>query len=408
MARFQYKAATSAGELVVGEVDAPSRDLAVEKLRRDGQLPIRVEPTVARPAAGRRVRAFLGSRRVSQADAVLVARELATLLQAGLPLDRALTVMADLGPEGARKGVLLDVLEAVRGGVTLADAMERYPRVFPSYYIGMVRAGEAGGTLDTVLARLADSLERAHALRENIHSAMYYPIVVLFVAGGTLAVLLTVVIPRFKPLFDDTGTAMPLPMAVLLAAGEVLTAWWWLIALAILAAILLARYYVSRPPGKMRLHEAVRRLPLFGGLVTKVEIARFSRTLGTLLASGVTILPAFSIALGTISNRAIASAVESVSARLKRGEGLSVSLLESGVVPRMAVQLVLVGEESGQLEAMLLRVAETYDEQVRRTVERSVSLLVPVVTIGLGLMVAGIVGSMLSAIMSMYELPFQG
>jgi general secretion pathway protein F len=408
MARFQYKAATSTGEVVVGEMDAPSRDLAVEKLRREGQLPIRVQPMAARLGAARRPRAFLESRRVSQADAVLIARELATLLQAGLPLDRALSIMADLGPEGARKNVLLEVLEAVRGGVTLAEAMERYPRVFPSYYVGMVRAGEAGGTLDSILARLADSLERAHALRENIRSAMYYPIVVLLVAGGTLVVLLTVVIPKFKPMFDDMGTAMPLPMAVLLTAGQVLTAWWWLIALAMLAVILVTRYYVSRPGGQMRLHEAVRQLPLFGGLITKVEIARFCRTLGTLLASGVNILPAFSIALSTISNRAIASAIEEVSARLKRGEGLAASLLESGVVPRMASQLVLVGEESGQLETMLVRVAETYDEQVRRTVERSVSLLVPAVTIGLGLMVAGIVGSLLSGIMSMYDLPFQG
>lgn len=405
MARFQYKAATAAGEIVVGELDALSRDLAVKKLRRDGQLPIRVEPVAARLGAARGPRSFLVARRVSQADAVLIARELATLMQAGLPLDRALTIMAELGPEGARKGVLLEMLEAVHGGVTLADAMERHPRVFPSYYVGMVRAGEAGGTLDSVLARLADSLERAHALRENIRSAMYYPIIVLLVAGGTLILLLTVVIPKFEPMFDDTGAAMPLPMAVLLAAGQFLTAWWWLIALAILGAVLLTRHYASRPRGRMRLHEAIRRMPLFGGLVTQLEIARFCRTFGTLLASGVNILPAFSIALSTISNRAIAGAIEQVSARLKRGEGLAASLQESGVVPRMASQLILVGEESGQLETMLVRVAETYDEQVRRTVERAVSLLVPLVTIALGLLVAGIVGSMLSGIMSMYALP---
>jgi general secretion pathway protein F len=270
----------------------------------------------------------------------------------------------------------------------------------------MVRAGEAGNSLDSVLARLADTLERSQALKEGIRSAMYYPVIVLVVAAITLTLLLTAVVPEFKPLFEDNGAALPTPMAVLLAVGDFLQAWWWALIAGALALVLAVRAHNRRPQGRLRWHRWLSRLPLFGDLIIKIEIARFARTLGTLLGNGVTALPAFAIAVGAIGNRWIGRTIEGASGRLQRGEGLARPLLETGVFPRLAAQLVQVGEESGQLEPMLLRVADIYDEEVKRTLDRLLSLLVPVVTIGLGLLVAGIIGAMLTAILGTYDLSF--
>ncbi|HEV8680326.1 MAG TPA: type II secretion system F family protein [Stellaceae bacterium] len=204
----------------------------------------------------------------------------------------------------------------------------------------------------------------------------------------------------------DSGATLPTPMAVLLAVGDFLKAWWWALVAALLALVLAIRAHNRQPQGRLRWHRWLLRLPLFGELVIKVEVARFARTLGTLLANGVTALAAFSIATGAIGNRAVARAVESTGGRLKRGEGLARPLRELPLFPRLAAQLVQVGEDSGQLEQMLLKVADIYDEEVRRTLQRLVALLVPLVTIGLGLLVAGIIGTMLTAILATYDLSF--
>src|SRR5262249_51156362 len=237
--------------------------------------------------------------------------------------------------------------------------------------------------------------------KEGIRSAMYYPVIVLVVAAVTLVLLLTAVVPEFKPLFEDNGAALPTPMAVLLAVGDFLQAWWWALLAAALALVLAIRAHNRQPQGRLRWHRWLLRLPLFGQLVIKVEVARFTRTLGTLLANGVTPLAA-----GAIGNRAVARAVEGIGGRLKRGEGLARPLRELPLFPRLAAQLVQVGEESGQLEQMLLKVADIYDEEVKRTLQRLVALLVPLVTIGLGMLVAGIIGTMLTAILATYDLSF--
>ncbi len=402
MTRFRYKAVTPAGKVVEGALEAPDRAAAIDRLRRDGNLPIRAEAAGSGFAFDWLLR-DLGRRRPSPQDIILMTRELATLLQAGLSLERALALSAELAT-GAQKGFLQSVLDAVRRGIGLSEALAAQDAALPSLYIGLVQAGEAGGTLPAVLGRLADTLERSQALRENIRSALYYPVIVLVVAGSTLILLLTAVIPEFKPLFDDTTAAMPLEMAVLLAAGEFIKGWGWLLALGLVALVVAIRAHNRRPGGRLRWDGWMWRLPLFGDLLVKVEVARFARTLGTLLGNGVTALEALSISLGAIGNRAVARAIGGVTNRLKRGEGLATPLLETGVFPRLAVRLVQVGEESGQLDTMLLRVADIYDEEVKRTLQRLLSLLVPAVTIGLGLLVAAIVGSMLSAILSTYDL----
>lgn len=403
MPRFSYKSVTSAGDVVEGELEAGSRANLIEALRAQGQFLIRAEEIGAGGAAFR-LPSLRTSQTLSAADVAQLTREMATLLKAGLPVDRALAFARELVTGGPRATFLNGVLDSVKGGASLADAMSRQGAALPPYYIGMIRAGESGGTLQAVLARLAETLERTQSLRETVRSALYYPIIVLFVAGATLLVLLTAVIPQFKPLFDDAGDALPTFMAVLLAIGSFLENWWWALLAAAVCAVLGLRMALARPDGRRRWDATLLRLPLIGDLLRKVEVARFCRTLGTLLANGVTAVDAFGIAAGAIGNSVFASAVKEAMPRLRRGEGLAVPLLETGLFPRLAVQLTKVGEESGQLDQMLLRAADIYDDEVKRAVQRMTSLLVPAVTIMLGLMVAGIIGSMLSAILSTYDL----
>lgn len=405
MTRFRYKAVTLSGDILEGEMDAATRRAVVERLRTQGHTPIRADEIKGRDRVPFMPARLFGPRRMPPNAVTLFTRELATLLGAGLPLDRALTILGDVADDARKREFAGRVLEAVRGGAPLADALAVHKASLPPYYIGLVRAGEAGGSLDTVLMRLADVLERAQALRDSVRSAMYYPIFVLVMSLLTLVVLFTVVVPQFRPLFKEGGAATPTPMAIIIALSDGLQSYGWLILLALAAAVIVARLQTSRPAGRLRRDQWLLHAPVLGQLVMKVEVARFARTLGTLLANGVVVLNALSITSGTIGNRFVAEAVSGIAGRLKRGEGLALPLMETGVFPRLAVQLIQVGEESGQLEAMLLRVADIFDEEVKRGLQRIISLLVPAVTILLGLLVAGIIGSMLTAILSTYDLP---
>jgi len=402
MARYRYKAVTSAGEIVEGVIDAADCQAVVDRLHAQGSTPIRAEESAVRSVRslslfGRR------RRRLDPTTVMHATRELATLLGAGLTVDRALSVLEEISDDDAVRGFLDSVLQSVRGGATLAEALMPHKESLPAYYIGLVRAGEAGGALESVMARLAEALERAQALRESVRSAMYYPAFVLIMSVLTLAVLFTLVIPEFRPLFEDSEHPIPTSMAAILAISDGLKAYWWIVVAALLAIIFAIRRYLATGEGRRRFDRRILRTPLAGDLITKLEVARFSRTLGTLLANGVMVLNALSITAEGISNRSIAQAITDLANRLKRGEGLAVPLTETGIFPRVAVQLVQVGEESGQLEAMLLRIADIYDEEVKRTLQRLLAMLVPVMTIFIGIFVAGIIATMLTAILSTYE-----
>jgi general secretion pathway protein F len=403
MARFRFKAATAAGEILEGELEAGSRALAVDHLRRRGQLPIRVEPLIG-SAADRPVRTLRRGDRLPPREVALLTRELATLLQAGLPLDRSLALILEMSEHVALRKFIERLLQAVRGGVSLAQALEPERPRLPAIYVGMVSAGEAGGTLAPVLARLADALEQAEGLKETVRSALAYPALVLLVAIGSLAVLLTVVLPEFRPLFESSGAELPTSTAVLIAVGEGLSRYWWALALLALLMGLGISAHNKSPEGRMRRDRLLIDAPLLGSIVQKTEVARFCRTLGTLTGNAVPILDALRIAGDAVANQAIAEAIRSLGQQLRRGERMAPHLARSRVFPRMAVQLVQVGEESGELSPMLLRVAEIYDEEVRRALQRLVSMLVPAITIGLGLLVAAVVATMLTAILGTYDL----
>jgi general secretion pathway protein F len=405
MARFAYKAVTSSGDLLEGEMEAATRQAVVDRLRGLGHTPIRADELKGRAQAALSRGRLFAARRLSPGAVALFTRELATLLRAGLPLDRALMILGEIAEDARRREIVGRVLEAVRGGSSLADALEVLKDSLPPYYIGLVRAGEAGGSLDTVLTRLADVLERAQTLRESVRSAMYYPAFVLVMSVLTVVVLFTLVVPQFRPLFEDSTQPVPTPMAIIMSLSDALQHYGWALLGAIIAVILVIRIQLGRPAGRLGRDRLILRLPLMGQLIMKVEASRFARTLGTLLANGVVVLSALSITAGTIGNRAVAQAVDGITGHLKRGEGLAKPLMETGVFPRLAVRLIQVGEESGQLETMLLRVADIYDEEVKQSLQRIISLLVPVVTIFLGFIVAAIIGSMLTAILSTYDLP---
>jgi general secretion pathway protein F len=397
---FRYKAVTSDGKVIEGDIDASSRTAVIEHLRKQGSMTIRAD---SRVATARRIGLNLRWRRSSSKDLLPFTRELATLLRAEMPLDRALSLVTELTDSPEFRVLSGRVLEKVRGGSSFADALQAQGDVFPRVYIGMVRAGEASGNMKTVLTEIAEMLTRRQALEETVHQALQYPIFVLATASISVVLILTVVIPEFRPLFEEAGAALPLSTRLIMGLSDSLRTWWWALGLGLCFTLLSLSWMMRSPALRRQRDTLVLRLPLFGGLVSRIEAARFSRTLGTLLRNGVSMLTALSLTAEIIGNSAVAQALSDVQRRLKKGDGLAEPLSQAGVFPPMAVHLVRIGEESGQLEEVLGRIAEIYDEEVRRAIQRVLGLLVPVITIILGILVAGIIGSVFSAILSSYN-----
>lgn len=404
MPRFRYKAVTASGEVVEGEMEAAARSEIIDRLQSGGGVPIRADEIRSRPRKARRLTGLGAGRALREADLVTLTRELATLMQARLPLDRALATLADVADHGPRQAFMRRVLDKVRSGATLADALADAGQPLPGVFTGMVRAGEAGGHLEAVLAQLADTLEHARALKEHVVSALIYPAFVLVTAFAALILLMVAVLPEFRPLFEQTGAEMPASTGAMIALGEGLRAYGAVIGLALALAFLALRNWMRRPSGRLAWDRWILRLPLFRELIIKLETARFSRTLATLLGNGLPLLEALPIAIGTIGNSALRQALGDLAPRLKRGEHLSTALEACEPMPPLAVRMIRVGEESDQFEQMLLKVGGIYEDEVKRTVQRLLALLVPAVTLGLGLIVAVIVGSMMSAILGAYDL----
>ncbi len=400
MARFQYKAVAPGGEVLDGEVTAETRDAALALIRRRGVVPVAVNRArEARLAALR----LTSSKKVGRRDLMLFTRQLEMMLAAGAPVDRALEILRRVHADAPLGPLAGEVLERLRGGASLAEALEARPDVFHADFIGMVRAGEAGGALAPALARLADMLERSERLSQSVRSALAYPLLVLVLTGISLVILLVYVVPQFRPMFEDAGVDLPLATAVVVAVSDFAVNYGWLAALAAALAGLLGWSASRSPRGRMTFARFRLAMPLIGELTRRVETARFCRTLGALLQNGVTILTGLEIAAGTIANPVIADAARRAAGPLSRGEGLAGPLAAAGVFPGMAVQLIEVGEESGRLPDMLEQVAEVYDRETGAAIERMLAMLTPAVTIGLGVLIAFIIGSILAAILGSYS-----
>jgi general secretion pathway protein F len=407
MGTFQYTATDSAAKIVQGSMDASDERAVVTWLRANGYYPIKVgQPgvvTEARPGlVGFPTR--LG-RAPSTQDVLAFTQQLATLLEAGMELDRSLAILLDLTDNQRFRSILRSILADIQGGSSFADSLAKHPRLFSRLYVNMVKAGEASGVMEVILLRLAGFLERSKAVRDEITSAMIYPLLLLLVGGGAIVVMMNFVIPRFAQIFADAKQLMPLPTRILLAISAFTTDYWWIVLAVIVVAWIALRAYLQAEQGKVRWDEFKLQLPLLGSLVREIEVSRFARTFGTLLQSGVPVLAAVAIVKETVTNRVIAGAMVRLQEGVKRGEGISGPLRATGAFPSFSIHMAKVGEETGKLEEMLIRVADTYDERVRRTVKRLTSLLEPVLILSLGAIVGFIVLSMLLAIFSINELP---
>lgn len=402
MPSFRYKAVTAGGETVEGAMDAANRDVVVEQLRGKGHFPLVVEEGQAR-AESILHRDLFGPRKATRRDITVATRELATLLKAGLPLDRALRVLIDVAEGPAPRDMNSRILERVQGGASLAEAVEREGRVFPQFYGAMVRAGEAGGSLHYVLDRLADFLERIQALRESVRSALLYPALLMIMAAVTVVVMFGFVLPQFRPLFDEMGDKLPILTRIFLAIGDAVQSWWWVGALALACAVGLFRWALRSPELRVRWDSWKLSAPVLGELLRKIETARLSYTLSMLLHGGQPLLEALGIVRGAVGNMALRQALTEVTGRLRQGQGLAGSLAECGYFPPLAVHLIRVGEESGQLESMLEQLASTYDREVQDSTKRIIGLLEPLLTVILGGIIALIIISILGAFLSVND-----
>jgi general secretion pathway protein F len=404
MTTFRYTAIGPGGERLAGVMEAATADEVIARLQRQGSLPVRAEPA----EQGRRWSGWLnldlGTRRgLRKQDVADLIRELATMLTAGQDLDRALRYMQETAPARVRPTVT-GLRDAVRDGAPLSVAMARYPASFPAMHVGLVRAGEAGGNLGPTLARLADLLDRQRALASTITSAMIYPIVLLIAMVGSVTLLLTEVLPQFVPMFEQSGVALPASTQFLIDAGNVVQADGLLMLLGLLAMLLLARAALRQDTVRLVVDRLLLRLPLIGGLTREVLAARFSRVLGTLLLNGVALIPALGIVRDAMGNHAGRAAVESASLAARGGGALSPELEATGIFPPRTIHLLRLGEETAQLGAMALRAADIHENSTRLATQRLTALLVPAITILMGIAVGGIVASLMTAMLSLNDL----
>ncbi len=402
MALFEYKAVSPNGETLQGTMEAVSVEMVISRLQEAGNIPLQARPSGEGLFSLSRLR--LGRQGLNGREVLEFSQQIATLLGAGLPLDRSLQVLTELAANERVKRSVGDIRDRVREGGSLSEALEAQHGAFSRLYVNMVRAGELGGSLDVTLSRLADYLERSKELKDAIGSALVYPILLIILAGGSLVLLLVYVIPQFTPIFEELGGDMPLITRIVLFFGGLLQNWWWaLAALAVLAVVLFQRM-LADPEKKLRWDTRLLNLRWVGDLIAKLETARLSRTLGTLLVNGVPLLAAMGIGARVVGNSLLRQEVENAARQVKTGGGLARNLAKEGHFPRLALQMISVGEETGQLDAMLIKVADTYDREVRNTVDRLLSVFTPVVTLLMAVMIGTIVMSVLLAIISVNDL----
>lgn len=403
MAEYLYKATTLSGQTVEGSMEGKDEEVVLKSLHQLGYIPIRITTTQEKRSDSR-LFSFL-PQRVGVKNLMIFTQELSTLVSAGLSIDRSLEILGDLTENRSLRETVKDILKKVEGGSSLGEALGSYPRIFSKLYVNMVKAGESGGFLETILSRLAQYLESSKEIKDQVVSVMIYPLILMIVSGASIAVLVTFVIPRFATIFSDMGQAIPLPTQIILTFSQFARGYWWA-GIGMIAAIYFGlKMYTQNAERRWRWDRFKLRWALVGDLIKKIEVARFARTLGTLLQSGVSILPAFNLVKEISQNEAISRSISYVHDRLREGKGISKSLEETAIFPPLAVHMIGVGEETGRIDEMLIKVAESYEENVRTAVKRFVSLLEPMILLIMGGVVGFIVLSILLAITSITEMP---
>ena len=430
MQEFSYRAASAGGEVSSGQITAPDERQAASILQRQGLIPLQIQAVTgggqstlsAAPAAAvkspRKKMKTSGKslptlsswldkmpwRRPGVKELASFAEDLGLLLKAGVPLNRALVILVELVEKPLFSRVMESLREQVKEGSTFWGALRSHPQIFPPVFIGMVRAGESGGILDAALARLALYLNGIRELKEFLVGAMIYPLILTMTTGASIILLLAFVLPKFAAIFSDMGVALPTATRLMLSCGNFMQEWWWALGLGVAVVIWGYRRFYRSSQGRLLIDRLSLRLPLFGSIFIKMDLARFFRTLGAMLASGVPILESLQVVGGVINNRILQQKVANLQEKLRQGAVISQVLAADSIFPSMAVHMIGVGEETGHLDEMLEKLAEMYDRELKVTIKALTSLFEPLVILFMGLVIGAIVVSMLMAIFSVNEL----
>ena len=400
MATFFFRAVASDGKMRTGSLSGENEKLIARELRKQGLTPIYVG--VAPKSTGIEIKlpSFGGGRR---RDVLFFTQELSTLLTSGVPLDRALSITAELTEREGFRFIVLDVLRVLKGGRTLADSLATHPDYFSDLYINMVRAGEASGSLAVIFERLSDFERTRDDLRNYVISSMVYPALLACVGLASILILLNFVVPRFASIFEGTTMKIPLPTQVMLEASTALRSYWWIGASVLIAVAVSWKVYTGTVAGRLWWDGARLKLPMLGDAMLKAETSRFARAMATLISNTVPLVQSIAIAAATLNNKTIAGALEGVAQGVKRGEGIAGPLRKAGVFPPLASHLLTVGEETGRLDQMFARMADIYENDTRAAIRRFTSVFEPLVILIMGVMVGGLILSMLVAITSIND-----
>ncbi len=393
MSEFSYRVRTSAGALAEGVIEAPDQRTAMDRLRAQKMTVMEVSEVV--PGFLDALQKYNPLRaKVGSKDIVLFSRQLSTLVSAGVALVNGLNILSEQIESKPFKAVVMKVKEDIESGLSIAEAMKKHPDAFTDLYVAMIKAGEVGGILDTILERLSMYLEAAEDLKHKVKGAMMYPLVVSIIAGGVTVFLLVGVIPTFKEIFSSFGAELPLPTRIVIGISEFLTDYWYACLGVPAALFFIFKKWIKTESGRKIFDTQVLKLPLFGPMLRKVAVAKFTRTLGTLIKSGVPILQALETVARTSGNKVIEDALMSARESIREGERISDPLKKSGVFPSMVVQMIAVGEETGNLDAMLTKIADFYDQEVDVAVKGLTSMIEPIVIVVMGLVIGAIVIAM--------------
>ncbi len=393
---FEYTARNLKGDLEKGQVDLPSKDDVVAHLRKNRLVVVQVRQAPKAVSLGGMFKGGVKTR-----DVVIFTRQFATMINAGLPLVQALDILAQQTENKVLAEVTRQVVYDVESGQTLADALRKHPKAFSDLYVNMVAAGEAGGILDTILQRLAEFLEKNDAIIRKVKGAMVYPGVIMTVAAIAVSVLLIFVIPTFQTMFASVALELPLPTRIVIGLSKLLTGYWWVLLGVIGISVFGLNRYYKTPGGRLQIDAALLRFPVLGDVLRKSAVSRFTRTLGTLVSSGVSILDGLEITARTAGNMVIHNAVMESRQSIAGGDTIAAPLQRSKVFPPMVISMIAVGEQTGGLDEMLSKIADFYDEEVDAAVSTLLSLMEPVMIVVLGVIVGGMVVAMYLPIFDM-------
>ena len=399
MPLYYYKALTADDKMLEGQMEAATENIVISKLQEMGYFPVSTQSAVEKESA----KSEFFKKDISQLEVMLFTQKLAVTMKAGLTLDAALALLIETADSERLKSMLEKVTTAIHNGVALSDALQQHSTSFDRFYMNTLRAGEAAGTLDVVLGRLTKHLERSRATQKSVQAALTYPVILMAVAAITLSILLVYVVPQFQALFEDMGKELPLPTQIVIALADGFKQYGWIAAILFVASVFMIKKMMRDSEKRVPIDKLMLKIPLVSEMIVRLEVSRFSRTLATLLSNGVPMLNALNVVAGSLNNSVVRQLINTVKNNVQEGVDIAAALKKQPLFPPMAVQLIQVGEETGELVPMLEQVADIYDDELQDSIQRFLLLLEPLMIIGLGVIVAGIIISILLAMFALND-----